>query len=191
MSRWSPRNLAPTHTVETGHRQLSPPAYRSKQYGITSYTPFSDTNVANQVIPLPYPTYVSKHTPALSITLSPPKGVFKHQPDLQKLINPANSTSNGCIQASMLSTRQPSFHPNGSHSSPLLWVNHAQVCIFPLWVAWSNSKINKKRFMQPGIREFSSNRVSSERWMTCQSAVRGNNKLQLLVQMCTFVFHSF
>ena len=120
VARWSPRNLAPTHMVETGRRQLSPAAYRWHQYGITSNAPLSDASVANQDIPLPQPTYVSKHTPALSITLSPPKGVFKHQPNLQKLINPANSTSNGCIQASMLSSRQPSLHPNGSHSSPLL-----------------------------------------------------------------------
>ena len=120
VARWSPRNVGPTHTVETGRTQLSPAAYRWQQYGITFNTPLSDASVAKQDIPLPYPTYVSKHTLALSITISPPKGVFKHQPILQRLINLASNTSNGCIQASMLSRRQPSLHPNGSHSSPLL-----------------------------------------------------------------------
>ena len=99
----------------------------------------SDASVAGHLPPLPEHSYVAKHTATYHPTLPSSTCVFKHYPCVFKhylhlantpstesttifLCNNSTSstTNNGCIQASMPSTRQPSFHSYGSYSSPLL-----------------------------------------------------------------------
>ena len=41
------------------------------------------------------------------LTVPQPKEFFKHQPDVPNLLTPANTNSNGCIQAKMAITEEP------------------------------------------------------------------------------------
>ena len=108
------------HRAITEHRHTG-----SSEEGITSHPALRDASVAKQVTSLPHPTYVAKHTPAFSLSHLPPKGVFKHQPNLPNLLNTTNTNSNGCFQTKMPTTGKPSLYPNVPDAPPLFSGHHA------------------------------------------------------------------
>ena len=108
------------HRAITEHRHTG-----SSEERISTHPALRDASVAKQLTSLPHPTYVAKHTPAFSLSHLPPKGVFKHQPNLPNLLNTTNTNSNGCFQTKMPTSGKPSVYSNVFDAPPLLWGPHA------------------------------------------------------------------
>ena len=108
---------------------------------LSNWSPTTQASLVCELSSRPNTSYVAQHTPTSNSTL-PPKGVCKHHQAVFSL-----TSTNGCHEAKILSTIEPTFESHVPDTSPVLWGNHADKCAFLLCVWHGTIERKQEKFL--------------------------------------------